>query len=218
MSEQETLVQGQYVLEVRLADGDRIALDAGGDPEAAQSELAALHAALEAGAFVQLGDSAIVRAAEIRSARVHRFGGGAGMSSDLQSRLRGVPMSTYDTEQRNDVAAGHVPYRAGQQHGDGGPGFVDQYVGYGRRPYAETKPFWLTSEFLATVGAVAAFAIALGTNSLVNGFRGWLLIAIITSAYVISRGIAKAGAKDPNPSFGRGQGGGGQRFGGGQGY
>ncbi len=208
MSEQETLVDRQYVLEVKLADGDRIALDAGGDREAAQAELAALHVALEAGAFVQLGDSAIVRAAEIRSARVHRFGGGGGMSDDLQSRLQGVPMSTYDTHQRGDVAGGHTPMRSGERQSDGGPGFVDQYVGYGRRPYAETKPFWLTSEFLVTVAAIAAFGIALGTNDRVDGFKGWLLIAIIAAAYVISRGIAKAGARDPNPSYGRGEGGG----------
>jgi hypothetical protein len=215
MSEQETVVQQTYVLEVKLADGDRIALDAGGDPESAQAELAALHAALEAGAFVQLGDSAIVRAAEIRSARVHRLGGD-GLVDDLQSRLRGVQMSTFNTEQhRGDSAAGHAPMRSGERQGDGGPGFIDQYVGYGRRPYAETKPFWLTSEFLVTAVAVAAFAIVLGTNDLVDGFRGWLLIAIICSAYVISRGLAKAGAKDPNPTYGgssRGQGFGGQGY------
>lgn len=211
MSEQETLVNQQYVLEVRLADGDRIALDAGGDPEAAQTELAALHAALEAGAFVRLGDSAIVRAAEIRSARVHRVGGNTGMFDDLQSQLRGVPVSTYDTEQRGDIAGGHVPYRSGERQNDG-PGFVDQYVGYGRRPYAETKPFWLTSEFLITVGAIAAFAIALGTNDRVDGFKGWLLIAIIAAAYVISRGIAKAGSRDPNPTQQRGGSGGRQGY------
>jgi hypothetical protein len=206
MSNQETLVGVSYVLEVRLADGDRIAVDAGNDEDSARAELTALHAALEAGAFVQLGDAAIVRAAEIRSARVHRADGG--MFEDLQSRLKGESMTTYNTEQhRGDVAAGHSPMRSGQHQSDGGPGFVDQYVGYGRRPYAETKPFWLTSEFLATAGAVAAFAIALGTNSLVNGFRGWLLIAIITSAYVISRGIAKAGAKDPNPTYAGSRGG-----------
>src|SRR5436190_11993524 len=172
MSEQETVVQTLYVLEVKLADGDRLALDAGGDVEAAQAELAALHAALEAGAFVQLGDSAIVRAAEIRSARVHRLGGD-GLAEDLQSRLKGVPMSSYNTEQRGDIAGGHTPMRSGERQSDGGPGFLDQYVGYGRRPYAETKPFWMTSEFLAAAGAIAAVAIALGTNDLLNGFRGW---------------------------------------------
>jgi hypothetical protein len=95
-----------------------------------------------------------------------------------------------------------------QQQGDGGPGFLDNYVGYGRRPYAETKPFFMTSEFLMAIVAIAAFAIALGTNDLVDGFRGWLLIAIVVSAYIVSRGIAKAGARDPNPD----------RAGGGQGY
>lgn len=213
MSEQATGIQAaQYVLEVKLADGDRIALDAGSDADSAQAELAALHVALEAGAFVQLGDAAIVRAAEIRSARVHRLGGGEGFNDALQTRLRGSSMSTYDTEQRQDVAAGHAPMRSGQQQQqhDGGPGFIDQYVGYGRRPYAETKPFWLTSEFIATVGATAAIAIALGTNDLVNGFRGWLLITIVASAYIVSRGIAKAGARDPNPN--RDQSGYGQRY------
>jgi hypothetical protein len=217
MSEQETMVSAQYVLEVRLADGDRLALDAGVDPETAQAELAAVHAALEAGAFVQLGDTAIVRAAEIRSARIHRLGGLDGdMSEALHSRLGGYEMSTYDTERR-DVAAGHAPMRSGErQHEGGGPGFgsIENYIGYGRKPYAETKPFWMTSEFLVTVGAIAAFAIALGTNARVDGFKGWLLIAIVASAYIISRGIAKAGAKDPNPDRRYS----GQGLGGGQGY
>jgi hypothetical protein len=93
--------------------------------------------------------------------------------------------------------------RSGQQQGDSDQGFLDQYVGYGRRPYAETKPFFMTSEFLATAAAIAAVAIALGTNDLVNGFRGWLLITIIASAYILSRGIAKAGARDPNPDRSR---------------
>jgi hypothetical protein len=212
MSEQQTLVAAQYVLEVRLADGDRLALDAGTDPESAQAELAAVHAALEAGAFVQLGDTAIVRAAEIRSARIHRLGG---RNDDFSEALRphrsgGYGMSSYDTERR-DVAASHSPMRSGQQQqqGDGSPGFLDNYVGYGRRPHAETKPFWMTSEFIAAVGAIAAFAVALGTNARVDGFKGWLLIAIVASAYIISRGIAKSGTRDPNPD---------RRYGGGQGY
>jgi hypothetical protein len=199
MSEQQTMTGTQYVLEVRLADGDRLTLDAGGDAESAQAELAAVHAALEANAFVQLGDTAIVRAAEIRSARIHRLDtNGGGSPNAFQSRLRGDQMTQYDTERR-DIAASHSPMRSGEQQNDGGPGFLDNYVGYGRKPYAETKPFFLTSEFLVTVGAIAAFAIALGTNARVDGFKGWLLIAIVASAYIISRGIAKAGARDPNP-------------------
>jgi hypothetical protein len=194
MSVQESRTQtAPYVLDVRLADGDQITLEAGNDADSAESELAALHAALEAGAFVRLGDVAIVRAAEIRSARVHRLGGDDTNFQDaLQSRMRGSRMTTYDTERQTQQMPGRQQGR--------GDGFMDQYVGYGRRPYSETKPFFLTSEFLAAIAAVAALAIALGTNDLVNGFRGWLLITIVSAAYIISRGIAKAGARDPNPT------------------
>jgi hypothetical protein len=183
-----------YVLEVRLVDGDHITLEAGNEADSAEAELAALHAALETGAFVRLGDVAIVRAAEIRSARVHRFGGdGSGLQDALQSRLRGSQMTTYDTERQTQELSGRQQHRQGD-------GFVDQYIGYGRRPFSETKPFFLTSEFFFAIAAIAAIAIALGTNDLVNGFRGWLLITIVSAAYIISRGIAKAGARDPNPT------------------
>ena len=95
----------------------------------------------------------------------------------------------------------------GRQQSQQGDGFVDQYIGYGRRPFGETKPFFMTSEFFFAIIAIAAIAIALGTNDLVNGFRGRLLITIVAAAYIISRGIAKAGARDPNPTH---RGGGGQ--------
>jgi hypothetical protein len=185
-----------YILEVRLADGDHITLEAGDEADSAEAELAALHTALEAGAFVRLGDVAIVRAAEIRSARVHRLGErDSGLDDALHSRLRGSQMTTYDGERQTQELRG----RQQPQHGGG---FVDQYIGYGRRPYSETKPFFLTSEFIFAVVAIAAIAIALGVNDLVNGFRGWLLITIVAAAYIISRGIAKAGARDPNPTHG----------------
>jgi hypothetical protein len=192
MSVQESRTQVvPYVLDVRLADGDQITLEAGGDADSAESELAALHSALETGAFVRLGDVAIVRAAEIQSARVHRLGGGEGIEDASQPRARGSRMTAYDTERQTQQMQGRQ---------SGRDNFVDQYVGYGRRPYSETKPFFLTSEFLATLLTIAALAIALGTNDLVNGFRGWLLITIVAAAYIVSRGIAKAGARDPNPT------------------
>jgi hypothetical protein len=73
------------------------------------------------------------------------------------------------------------------------------WLGYGRRPYSETKPFFLTSEFVAFVGMLTALLIALGVSDTLNGFRGWLLPTIVTAAYIISRGIAKSGERDPNP-------------------
>ena len=73
-----------------------------------------------------------------------------------------------------------------------------QNFGYGRRPYAETKPFFLTSEFLTFLGIVIALAIALGATDSLNQFRGWALITGVGCAYILSRGFAKSGTRDPN--------------------
>jgi hypothetical protein len=199
-SEQDTVVKAaEYVLEVKLTDGDRVTLDAGSFPDSAQAELTALAEALESAVFVRLGDQAIVRASDVRTARIRRLGGrGDLLSDDPYLRDRGDAMSTYGTEPRQDVAAAHTPMRAGTQHRDQ-PGFIDQYIGYGRRPYAETKPFWMTSEFLTLLGTIAGIALAMGTLNNFNANRGWLYITIVAAAYIVSRGIAKAGARDPNP-------------------
>ncbi len=58
------------------------------------------------------------------------------------------------------------------------------------------KPFFMTSEFLVSVVAVLAIVIAglasddLGANTV------WTLVTVITFAYVVSRGIAKAGKRE----------------------
>ena len=88
------------------------------------------------------------------------------------------------------------------QHNQGGGG-LSPWIGYGRRPYSETKPFFLTSEFIAFAGMLAALLITLAVSDSLNMFRGWLLPTILTSAYIISRGIAKSGERDPNPEHGR---------------
>jgi hypothetical protein len=66
----------------------------------------------------------------------------------------------------------------------------------------ETKPFFLTSEFLVWVLVVVGVAIA---GAVVGDDNGddlpaslvWILITVISLAYVISRGISKAGTKYP---------------------
>ncbi len=60
---------------------------------------------------------------------------------------------------------------------------------------SETKPFFLTSEFLVYV----LFVMGLGVSSLsdgsVDGRLFWILTTIATSAYMLSRGIAKAASR-----------------------
>ena len=59
----------------------------------------------------------------------------------------------------------------------------------------ETKPFFLTSEFLTLLAAVAAVAIAMAASDVLDANRGWLLITALAVAYILSRGIAKAGTR-----------------------
>jgi hypothetical protein len=72
------------------------------------------------------------------------------------------------------------------------------------RRLPETKPFYLTSEFGIAVITSLAILIA---SALVDtnaddpdggfGARGaWLMITIIITGYILSRGIAKAGSRE----------------------
>ena len=87
-------------------------------------------------------------------------------------------------------------YRGGQSWGrqsQGGPDFVERHI-----ETPETKEFFKTSEFFAFILAVAGVFIA---SSVVDGFdapEAWRLITFLTIGYMISRGIAKAGARKGN--------------------
>ena len=73
-----------------------------------------------------------------------------------------------------------------------------------RSTYSETKSSWITTEFWAYIGAVAAVAIAalLTDNddgeSTFGAERALLYISLLTIGYMISRGLAKAGSREPH--------------------
>jgi hypothetical protein len=60
---------------------------------------------------------------------------------------------------------------------------------------SETKPFFLTSEFLVYVLFVMGLGISSLTDTSVDGRLFWILTTIATSAYMLSRGIAKAASR-----------------------
>lgn len=71
---------------------------------------------------------------------------------------------------------------------------------------SETKHAFKTTEFWAMVAIVvgiliAAKAIGSGADGMqgdaFTAQRAWLYIAIVGSAYMVSRGLAKAGSRDP---------------------
>ena len=186
VEEQATGEQAQdRVVEIMLVSGEKIRAVLGPDEHAARAELEGVHGRLHNERFLRIGEGTIVRAEEVRWLRLRpQDENDGGMIDTLMTKVRGGDeMSNYEMQRT--------------QHNQGGG--MPQWIGYGRRPYSETKPFFLTSEFLAFAGMLAALLIALGVSDSLNHFRGWLLPTILTSAYILSRGIAKSGERDPNP-------------------
>jgi hypothetical protein len=78
--------------------------------------------------------------------------------------------------------------RAGRRTRDRGVG----------RTYTETKAGFKTTEFLFTIAAVVALIIAayVGDADL-DATDGWRYASWVVAAYLISRGLAKLGTREP---------------------
>ena len=64
----------------------------------------------------------------------------------------------------------------------------------------ETKWAPLTTEFWAMVVLIAGILIAAASTDTLDARRAWLYVAIVGAAYIVSRGLAKAGSfHDPGP-------------------
>jgi hypothetical protein len=83
---------------------------------------------------------------------------------------------------------------------------ADRSRGLSRRLSTETKQSTKTSEFWAyvavVVGILASAALikggdtAPGTDEFIAN-QAWLYVAIVTGAYIIGRGLAKSGSREP---------------------
>jgi hypothetical protein len=75
-----------------------------------------------------------------------------------------------------------------------------------RRLATETKQAFKTTEFWAMVGVIVAILVAAavikggdtapGTDEFIAR-QAWLYVAIVAVGYMISRGLAKSGSRDP---------------------
>ena len=66
----------------------------------------------------------------------------------------------------------------------------------GRGSYPiETKPFFLTSEFATFLLAEVALVITALASDSIDAWRFWILTTALVSLYMLSRGIAKSGAR-----------------------
>ncbi|HEX2053178.1 MAG TPA: hypothetical protein VHJ78_05545 [Actinomycetota bacterium] len=68
----------------------------------------------------------------------------------------------------------------------------------------ETKEFFKTSEFLVLVLAILGIAIASNVDLLFDAPSAWTFLTIVGAAYMVSRGLAKLGARDPHRFDGAG--------------
>ena len=67
-----------------------------------------------------------------------------------------------------------------------------------RRTFTEAKPGYKTSEFLVTVAAAVAMVIATYADEDVTRNEGWRNAALVAIAYIVSRGLAKLGTREPS--------------------
>jgi hypothetical protein len=85
-------------------------------------------------------------------------------------------------------------------HDDGGRSHERRDVG--RRRTTETKASFKTTEFFAFLAAVAGVLIAAAIVDDTNGGGfgakpAWLYVTILTVGYMVSRGLAKSGSREP---------------------
>ena len=59
----------------------------------------------------------------------------------------------------------------------------------------ETKLSFKTTEFWAMGGVIGAILIAAAVSDSLGDVRAWTLVAGVAAAYIISRGLAKAGSR-----------------------
>ena len=60
---------------------------------------------------------------------------------------------------------------------------------------SETKPFYLTSEFLVFALYLMGLAIAASTSPTIDARLFWILATVAVVGYMLSRGIAKAATR-----------------------
>lgn len=78
-----------------------------------------------------------------------------------------------------------------------GPGFVDDAARFARRHIRtpETKEFFKTSEFFLTLIGAIVLIVASAAQGTFDANEMWPLFTFLLAAYVLSRGIAKSGAR-----------------------
>lgn len=178
---------GGLLVAVTLRDGGRLTSRLAGDPATARGRLAELQRQLAAEQHVLIGEDTVVRADEIRSVELVD-------PATQATTVAPPPREPTGVSWHPGPPARHRHSRRGALDQ------AQEWIGYGDRPWAETKPFFLTSEFLAALLTTLAVLLAAAVADNLDAPRAWLIAGIVVAAYVVSRGLAKSGSIDPNPN------------------
>jgi len=118
------------------------------------------------------------------------------LSNPLYDDARNAPMSREGAQYAPPMEHYRQdPYGYGPGYGMS-PWQMRRGFGGPRRSHStETKPFYLTSEFLLSVLVSIGIAISAATMTAFGGWRAWILITAILVSYNLSRGIAKCGTR-----------------------
>jgi hypothetical protein len=121
----------------------------------------------------------------------HKFGfvgpkaGNTCVRPPLQEKRRNT-MATNRTDLDTDVAS----RRAGTSRR------ADSYGQ--RRTFTESKAGFKTTEFMLTLAAIAAILIAVYVGDAdLDAADGWRYASWVAAAYIVSRGLAKLGTREP---------------------
>ncbi len=87
------------------------------------------------------------------------------------------------------------PYAYGPPQGYGYGNLGARPMRHRREYPIETKPFFLTSEFVGSVLGIVGIAITAASSDAFGAWRAWILITAIVVGYMVSRGIAKSGTR-----------------------
>ena len=68
---------------------------------------------------------------------------------------------------------------------------------------SETKWAPLTTEFWAMLGVIVATLIAAAVADNFDAPRAWVIVGFVAAAYIVSRGLAKAGSAHRDADAGR---------------
>src|SRR3954453_17498384 len=114
---------------------------------------------------------------------------------DASQTVRGIPEHLQSREDSMSV-------RTGETRTDNATNGARTAPGHTRRLSTETKAAFKTTEFFAYLAVLAGGLIAAAgiDETDAGGFgarQAWLYATILTVGYMVSRGLAKSGSRDP---------------------